>query len=161
MGETFKGILGCVCRESFGTSEMIREADRTGVREVSTVTAPVRARSDEAHRRTVTLTIADIARFLQDALGSKLTAHIAGVTDPKMVGRWASGAVVPGAAREKRLRAAYQVFQLILEADDDHGARSWLSGMNPQLDDEAPADALRAGQIRDVMAAARAFLDGG
>ncbi len=62
---------------------------------------------------------------------------------------------------EKRLRATYQVFQLILEADDDHVARNWLIGMSPQLDDEAPADCLRAGHVRDVMAAARAFLDGG
>ena len=122
--------------------------------------ATVRSQSQEAHRRTVTLATADIARFLQDTLGSKLTAYIAGVSDPKMVGRWAAG-TKPGAEREKRLRAAYQVFQLLLEAEDEYVARAWFIGMNPQLDDETPADCLRASQVKDVMVAARAFLSGG
>lgn len=122
--------------------------------------ATVKSRSQEAHRRTVTLATADIARFLQDTLGSKLTAYIAGVSDPKMVGRWAGG-TKPAAEREKRLRAAYQVFQLLLEAEDEYVARAWFIGMNPQLDDETPADCLRQSQVRDVMAAARAFLSGG
>ena len=121
----------------------------------------VKSRSTEAHRRTVTLEVAGIAGFLQDTLGSKLTAYIAGVTDPKMVTRWAGGHSKPGAERERRLRAAYQVFQLLLEAEDEHVARAWFIGMNPQLDDEAPADCLRAGQTKDVMTAARAFLSGG
>lgn len=125
------------------------------------MTASVKSRSQEAHRRTVSLSIADIARFLQDTLGSKLTAYIAGVSDPKMVGKWAGGRTKPGAEREKRLRAAYQVFQLILEAEDEYVARAWFIGMNPQLDDETPADCLRAAQVKDVMAAARAFLSGG
>jgi len=125
------------------------------------VATQARVRTDEAHRRTVTLSTADIARFLQDTLGSALTAHIAGVKDPKMVVKWAAGTTTPGAEREKRLRATYQVFQLILEAEDEYVARAWFIGMNPQLDDEAPADCLRESRFRDVMAAARAFLSGG
>jgi hypothetical protein len=123
--------------------------------------ASVKSRTEQAHRKTVTLTIADIAGFLQDTLGSKLTAYIAGVKDPKMVTKWASGTVAPGEERQARLRAAYQVFQLILEAEDDHVARAWFIGMNPELDDEAPAECLRESRFRDVMAAARAFLSGG
>ena len=119
-----------------------------------------KTRSNEAHRRTVSLTTPDIARFLQDTLGSKLTAYIAGAADPKMVGKWAAG-TKPSAEREKRLRAAYQIFQLLLEAEDEHVARAWFIGMNPQLDDETPADCLRESQVKDVMAAARAFLSGG
>ncbi|TCW18822.1 hypothetical protein EDD19_1484 [Dietzia cinnamea] len=34
-------------------------------------------------------------------------------------------------------------------------------GMNPQLDDVSPAEALADGQHREVMAAARAFVAGG
>jgi len=56
----------------------------------------------------LTLEIAGIAGFLQDTLGSKLTAYIAGVSDPKMVTKWAGGQSKPGAERERRLRAAYQ-----------------------------------------------------
>ena len=118
-------------------------------------------RTTEAHRRTVTLEVSGIAAFLHDTLGSKLTAYIAGVADPKMVTRWAGGKSKPGAERERRLRAAYQVFQLLLEAEDEYVARAWFIGMNPQLDDETPSDCLRTGQTKDVMAAARAFLSGG
>lgn len=118
---------------------------------------PVKNRAAEAaHARTVTLTIADIAEFLRDTLGSKLTAHIAGVSDAKMVGRWAEG-TKPAAAREKRLRDTYQIFQVLLKAEDEYVARAWFIGMNPLLDDETPADSLREGRARDVMAAARAF----
>ena len=123
--------------------------------------AKAKSRTTEAHRRTVTLEVPGIAGFLQDTLGSKLTAYIAGVADPKMVTRWASGQSKPGTERERRLRAAYQVFQLLLEVEDEHVARAWFIGMNPQLEDETPSDCLRAGQTKDVMTAARAFISGG
>ena len=122
--------------------------------------AAARTRATEAHRRTVKLEIADIVRFLQNTLGSKLTAYIAGVIDAKMVGKWAGGTNTPGAEREKRLRAAYQVFQMILAEEDEYVARAWLIGMNPQLDDETPSDCLREGRFKDVLTAARAFLSG-
>lgn len=125
------------------------------------LTTPVKARSETAHRKSVTLSVADIARFLQDTLGTKLTAYIAGVSDPKMVTKWAGGTANPAEARERTLRDTYQVFQLILEAEDEYVARAWFIGMNPQLEDETPADRLREGKVREVMAAARAFLGGG
>lgn len=39
--------------------------------------------------------------------------------------------------------------------------RAWFMGMNPQLGDESPIEALREGRVRDVMAAARAFVNAG
>ncbi len=36
-----------------------------------------------------------------------------------------------------------------------------MIGMNPQLDDEAPAQCIADGRMRDVMVAARAYVDGG
>jgi len=127
-----------------------------------TAMASTRTRAETtAHAESVKLAVADIARFLQDTLGSRLTAHVAGVTDPKMVTKWASGTVKPGVQRETRLRHAYQIFQLLLEAEDEYVARAWFIGMNPELDDETPADVLRAGRVRDVMNAARAFLRDG
>jgi hypothetical protein len=102
----------------------------------------------------------DIVRFLQDTLGSKLTAYIAKVSDAKMVGRWASGDSKPAAEREKRLRNAYQVFQELLKEEDEYVARAWFIGMNPQLNDDAPSDWLREDRAKDVMAAARAFVSG-
>ena len=56
-------------------------------------TPSVGARAQQAHRKTVQVSIQDIARFLQDSLGQKLTAHIAGVNDPKTVNAWINGEI--------------------------------------------------------------------
>lgn len=111
------------------------------------------------YRKTAQLSTADIARFLQDTLGSKLTAYILGLKDPKMVGKWADGAK-PADDREKLLRDTHTIFQTILQSEDEYVARAWFIGMNPNLDDEAPADVLKEGKVKDVLAAARAYADG-
>lgn len=59
------------------------------------------------------------------------------------------------------MRTAYQMFDLLESEESDHTIRAWFMGMNPQLDDESSAEALREDQHRAVMAAARAFLAGG
>jgi len=117
------------------------------------------ARSSTAHRTAVTQSMQDVARFLVDHLGMALTVHIAGV-DRRTITRWADGS--PARAEgEKNLRAAFQVFQLIQTVDTPHTVRAWFMGMNPQLDDISPAEALAEGRYREVMAAARAFVSGG
>ena len=105
--------------------------------------------------------VKDIASYLQEVLGQKLVAHLAGIDDPKRVGRWSKGAQVPREEAERRLRAAFQIFHLILANDSQHVARAWFVGLNPQLDDEAPATAIREGHLQDAIAAARAFVAGG
>ncbi|MEU3407639.1 hypothetical protein ABZ766_27345 [Streptomyces sp. NPDC006670] len=61
----------------------------------------------------------------------------------------------PAQKSEHRLRAALQIFQLIQAAEDVYTARPWMIGMNPQPDDEAPAQRIADGRMRDVMVAAR------
>jgi len=55
---------------------------------------------------------------------------------------------------------AVQVFQQIADREDDATARAWMIGMNPHLDDQAPILALQDGRTDDVLAAARAYLNG-
>lgn len=114
-----------------------------------------------AHERSVTATTADIARFLQDVLGPKLTAHVAGISNARTVAAWATGANKPRPEAEERLRLAYQVVHLIQGDESLHVVRAWLIGLNPQLNDEAPATAIRDGRFKEVMTAARAFIAGG
>ena len=121
----------------------------------------VEARSAEAHRKTVSSEIDDIVAFLQEMLGRNLVAHLSNVTDPKMVTRWAKGEHRPRPEAEKRLRTAFQVLQLLLSADSSHVARAWFIGMNPQLEDDAPAEAIRDGRFKDVLIAAKAYVAGG
>lgn len=116
----------------------------------------------EAHRTTVESTVADIAAFLQEALGQKLVAFMVGVDDPKTIGRWAKAKSTPqDSESERKLRDACQVFRLLVTEESPHTVRAWFVGLNPQLDDESPATAIREGRTRDVLLAARAFLAGG
>jgi hypothetical protein len=118
--------------------------------------------STDTHRTAVASSIADIAAFLQDALGQKLVAFMVEVEDPKTVGRWASGKRLPQDLDvERRLRDAHQIFRLLLTKESPYTVRAWFVGLNPQLGDESPATAIREGRTRDVLVAAKAFLAGG
>jgi len=108
----------------------------------------------------VKVDIAGVAAFLVENLGTTLTAYIAGV-DKKTVLRSARAQSQPRTGVEQRLRAAFQVFQLLMSVESPHTVRAWFTGMNPQLDDLSPAEALSDGQDRAALAAARAFVAGG
>jgi hypothetical protein len=120
-----------------------------------------RPATHEAHERAVTFEIKDVARSLQEALGQRLVAYLADVSDPKRVGRWAQGAQAPRDEADRRLRAAFQIFHLLLAEESPHVIRAWFVGMNPQLDDDAPAEAIREGRLKETLAAAKAFIAGG
>ena len=69
--------------------------------------------------------------------------------------------VRPLRERGKQLRDTFQVFELLASAESADVARAWFMGMNPQWDDESLAEALSTGRARDVVAAARAFINAG
>lgn len=117
------------------------------------------ARIQEAHRKSTKTRPQDIAEYMCEALGTTLVAHICGV-DPRSVRRWVTGRA-PQRRAEDRLRTAYQVFQLLLTYDSEHTVRAWFIGLNPQLDDVSPAEAIRAGRLREVLTAAKSFILGG
>jgi hypothetical protein len=113
-----------------------------------------------AHERTVRATAAEMAAFLQGLVGQKLTALMTGIDDPKAVGKWARGERVPRGETARRLREAFQVSTLLALGESEETARAWLMGMNPLLEDRAPAAVIAAfpdGGER-AMRAAKAFL---
>ena len=114
----------------------------------------------DAHAHAVELGISDIAAALQTHLGQALLGVIVNKTERTLT-RWAKAAVRPPHASEQLLRDTFQVFELLTSAESADVARAWFMGMNPQLDDESPAEALSTGRARDVMAAARAFINTG
>jgi hypothetical protein len=120
----------------------------------------VRARQTSAHARAVQGEVHDIVRELQGALGQALLSVIVR-KDGRSVARWVAGTTSPSHASEQVLRDTFQVFELITSADSPAVARAWFMGMNPQLDDLSPAEALADGRARDVIAAARAFINAG
>ena len=112
-----------------------------------------------AHLDAVQIGPEDLLERLARVLGRHVLAVIAG-RDVRTVQRWLAGGLL-SAPDERRLRDAYQVYLLLAAVEGDHTIRAWFVGMNPQLDDEAPAEVLGEGQSRNVMAAARAFVNGG
>jgi hypothetical protein len=113
-----------------------------------------------AHKASVQLASTAIVSRLQDALGRDVVAIITGKT-PRQVSRWVSGEAKPPVREQQLLRDTYQVVELLAEVDADEVVRAWFIGMNPQLEDEAPAELIADGRVRDVMAAARAFVNAG
>jgi hypothetical protein len=112
----------------------------------------------QAHRQTVESSPGDMARFLQDALGQKLLAYITNVSGPRTVARWVSDERKPGPEAERRLRAAFYIFRLLSEVESSYVVRSWFAGLNPLLDEVAPATVIREGSMQEALAAAKAFV---
>ncbi len=113
-----------------------------------------------AHVRAVRSAPAEIATRLQEVLGQDVVAVIVGRSQ-RSVTRWVAGDAVPAAREERLLRDTYQVVELMTEVEGAEVTRAWFIGMNPQLNDDAPSEVIAAGRVRDVLAAARAFLNAG
>jgi hypothetical protein len=117
----------------------------------------------QVHRQAVRAPLTEIAGLLQDVLGQRLTAFIAGVKEGKTVARWAKGEVteIRDYQVEQRLRTAYEIAIYLLEYDDKETIRAWFIGMSPYLDDHAPIMALVDGRFREVLDAAKGFAANG
>ena len=105
--------------------------------------------------------IAELVGQLREILGAQLVAYLGSVTETRAVRQWAEGTRKPPAEAIRRLRLAYQVAGLLIERDHPRVVQAWFQGMNPQLEDTAPARLIREGDPDDVgprvLAAARAF----
>lgn len=109
---------------------------------VLTATAAERL-DDEAATRSV----AEIAAFLQEALGQRPAAAIAGLSDVRQIGRYArQDGPLPRDMVERRLREGYKVVRMICDAYDASTAKAWLFGINTRLDDQAPIEVLGGAQ---------------
>lgn len=113
-----------------------------------------------AHGLATRLELPALVRSLQDVLGQRLVAVLAGVSDAKAVGKWARGERAPHPEAERRLREAFHITQLLLQSGSAETLRAWFIGMNPDLDDQAPA-LLLAENPQAVLGAARNFLANG
>lgn len=117
----------------------------------------------QAHRRAVDASVSELAGFLQSLLSRRVTAYIAGVRDAKTVTRWANGEVrdIRDHEMEQRLRAAYTIAHMLLDFDDERTVKSWFVSLNPYLDNVAPAEAIREGNGKEAMSAAKLFVTNG
>jgi hypothetical protein len=89
--------------------------------------------------------IREIAAYLQEAVGQRVAAAIAGLADAKQIGRYVrANGPEPHGTTERRLREGYKVVRMLVDAYDDKTARAWLFGTNTRLDDQAPVEVLGA-----------------
>lgn len=121
------------------------------------------SRMHQIHREATAAPVSEIVGVLQELLSRRLTAFIAGVGDGKTITRWANGEVtkIRDYNQEQRLRGTYEIAQLLLGSESAQTVKAWFIGLNPQLGDVAPAEAIREGRLKDAFAAARAFAVGG
>ncbi len=119
-----------------------------------------RTTADAAHRETVQVTERDLVQALTLKLGTRLVCFTVG-KDKSTISRWKTGETPLPIESAQALRTIYQVFRLLESSESDHTIRAWFIGMNPQLDDESPLEAVQQGRYKEVMASARAFLAGG
>ena len=117
----------------------------------------------ELHRKAMNADLETMASTLVNVMGRAIVAGIVGIRNPKTISRWANGEVTSVRDRysEERLIAAYQVAILLQEHYGNDTIRSFMLGMNPVLNDESPAIALRDGDFKGAINAARNFLAGG
>ncbi len=70
----------------------------------------------EAHRLSVTETLAIVASVSQEMLSRRLTAYTVGIKDAKTVGRWASGEIteIRNSEVEQRLSTSCAIVRMVL-----------------------------------------------
>jgi hypothetical protein len=98
---------------------------------MATRTAPARPEL-EAYEAATRANIQILVKELRYALGPRLVALLAGVTETRAVHQWADGKrELRSATTEQRPRLAYQLWKLITTRDSDRVAQAWFSGLNP------------------------------
>lgn len=98
-----------------------------------------------------------MAAFLHEALGSRLTALLAGIEDAHVLDDRARGTSNPDANVERRLRDAFSITVLLPREESPQAVRGWFLGMNSELDERAPALVL-ADEPEIAAAAAQNFI---
>lgn len=101
----------------------------------------------------------EIAAELQNTLGQRLVAYATRVQSPKLVGRWAAGDHEPRQNAETQLRLLYRAVVTLREQYGPDTIRAFMTGANPDLNDEAPIEAIREGRGPAAVRAAEAFLN--
>jgi uncharacterized protein (DUF2384 family) len=87
-----------------------------------------------------------LAEWLEVTLGPRLTAYAVGVTTGE-IARYAHGDDAPGRETEQRIRNLYRATWFVASNDGPGSAHDWLCEPNPKLDDRAPAELLRDGEV--------------
>lgn len=106
-----------------------------------------------------TISTAEVIRVLDLNLGPSLVALMAGAERADAI-RWSQGGA-PNVEQEAQLRAGYEVFTMLAEAENPGIAFALMMGMNPRLDDNSMIHVIAEGRHRDAVMAAKGYLENG
>lgn len=128
-------------------------------------TVDVSGIEERAYKDSVVLPTHELAQYLLDHLGERITTVGVGLADARQVRSWSGETANPHPDREQRLRLLYRAARCVIEAYSDQTAQAWLRSANPQLDDSPPLLVIadwddQAAAQQAVVAAVRAFLEG-
>jgi len=112
------------------------------------------SQAERLDHETTTLPVGEIAAYLQEQLGQRMAAFLAGLSDVKQIGRYTrEGGPEPRDAVSLRLRQGYKIVRMISEAYDANTTKAWLFGTNTRLDDEAPIQLMRSAETPEQFTA--------
>jgi hypothetical protein len=119
-------------------------------------------RASALERQATIRPLGELAGYLQETLGQRMAAHLAGLGHAKQIGRYVRGEARPrNEWVERRIREGYKVVRMLADAYDPATAKAWLFGTNTRLDDRAPIDVLGLAtgseELAAVVRAARQF----
>ncbi len=114
-----------------------------------------------SHEETLRLDIHEVARRMVSHLGGTAVSYLGGAKDSKQSYAWSRAeGRQPGRPVRQRLLAAHRIWSMISDSESDYVARNWFVAANPRLGEQDPLTALREGDLKEVLAAAAAFVDG-
>jgi hypothetical protein len=123
------------------------------------------ARATRAHRESVKA-FGKIVEALVGYVGAQLVAYIGGVSETRAVRQWIAGEREAHPSTRSKLQLALNIAGLLDQAGEGDAIEAWFQGLNPSLDDHAPAELLRDAEGtkltstgRRILAAAREFAD--
>ena len=124
--------------------------------------APLATTELKAYNDSIKHAIPQIVDELRTALGAKLVAYIAGVTETRTVREWVETSRRPSPTAADRLRLTHRIATLIAMSEGEAVVPTWFQGMNPHLGDRSPARVLHEDPFEEaaprVLAAANAFV---
>jgi hypothetical protein len=116
-----------------------------------------------ARRNTLKASKEEILTYLKELLPEALLRKIANIKDQGILERWMKGNSQPDldAGTGQRLRAAYEIAQMLSDSNSPELIRAWFAGPDPQLSEMSPAQAIHDGRLKEAIAAARVFVISG
>ena len=112
-----------------------------------------------AYKESAVLKVPEIAGWLLETVGQRITTVAVGLRDARPVREWQQGGKIKE-ENEERLRLLYRVARTITAVHDEQTARAFLRSASPYLNDSAPVLAIANNDERAVLEALRAFLEG-